>query len=202
MTKNYNAGDHHATETAHPRRQRRTGVCPVVGRSGRLARQRPSRQLRHQRGFLYFDALEGSENVQVSAFAEFAAATVNDQTRVLSLGAGDKPRCIKPSPVDAGVRVNTRSSGWVASELAESGFAPMPVVAGDGPLWLVRSTTPRFTWLEPRAARPLAAGKQQQTSWRIPYVMRTGTAELPGEVQGTTQWIVHRPERTADSSAS
>ncbi|MEB0137296.1 DUF1929 domain-containing protein [Actimicrobium sp. CCC2.4] len=56
--------------------------------------------------FLYFDALEGSENVQVSAFAEFAAATVNDQTRVLSLGAGDKPTWIKPSPVDAGANPN------------------------------------------------------------------------------------------------
>ena len=55
---------------------------------------------------LYFDALEGSENVQVSAFAEFAAATVNDQTRVLSLGAGDKPSWIKPSPVDAGANPN------------------------------------------------------------------------------------------------
>lgn len=52
--------------------------------------------------YLYFDALEGAENVQVSAFAEFAAASVNDQTRVLSLGGGDKPTWIKPSPVDAG----------------------------------------------------------------------------------------------------
>ena len=66
--------------------------------------------------YLYFDALEGSENVQVSAFAEFAAASMNDQTRVLSLGAADVPSWIKPSPVDAGANPN--------------GVTPTPLIPG------------------------------------------------------------------------
>lgn len=66
--------------------------------------------------FLYFDALEGTENVQVSAFAEFAAASMNDQTRVLSLTDGDKPTWIKPSPVDAGANPN--------------GVTPTPLIPG------------------------------------------------------------------------
>jgi hypothetical protein len=66
--------------------------------------------------FLYFDALEGSENVQVSAFAEFAAASVNDQTRVLTIGPGDVPTWIKPSPVDAGANPN--------------GVTPTPLIPG------------------------------------------------------------------------
>ncbi|MEB0137297.1 hypothetical protein QN362_18350 [Actimicrobium sp. CCC2.4] len=92
----------------------------------------------------------------------------------------------------AGVRVNTRSSGWIGSGLAESGFAPMPVAAGDGPLWLIRSSTPRFTWLDPRAAMPLAAGKRRPTSWTIPYVRQASGGDITGKVQGTTQWISNR----------
>lgn len=93
----------------------------------------------------------------------------------------------------AGVRVNTRSSGWIASGLAESGYAPVPVAAGDGPLWLLRSTTPRFTWLDPRAALPPAAGRRMQISWTIPYVMQASAGAISGKVQGTTQWLDDKP---------
>jgi hypothetical protein len=48
---------------------------------------------------LYFNALEGTENVEYSVFFEAGQAIVNDQTRVLSLSKG-RADWIAPSPVD------------------------------------------------------------------------------------------------------
>src|SRR6202007_1871211 len=52
--------------------------------------------------FVYFDALEGTENVNLSIVTDFGTVSVNDQTRVLSLGANDAPTWTRPSPVDGG----------------------------------------------------------------------------------------------------
>ena len=51
---------------------------------------------------VYFDALEGTENVNLSIVSDFGVVSVNDQTRVLKLGAGDAPTWTRPSPVDGG----------------------------------------------------------------------------------------------------
>ena len=48
---------------------------------------------------LYFNALEGTENVQNGTAAEFGHVSVNDQTRVLDL---DGPTWTEPNPVDGG----------------------------------------------------------------------------------------------------
>jgi len=40
---------------------------------------------------IYFDALEGTENVNLSIVTDFGTVSVNDQTRVLALSAGDAP---------------------------------------------------------------------------------------------------------------
>ncbi len=56
----------------------------------------------HDGRYLYFNALEGTENVEFSIVAEFGQQALNDQTRVLSLGAGDAPSWIQPTPVDGG----------------------------------------------------------------------------------------------------
>jgi hypothetical protein len=50
---------------------------------------------------LYFNALEGTEDVEYSIFFEAGHAIVNDQTRLLEL-AGDRARWSKPTPVDGG----------------------------------------------------------------------------------------------------
>ncbi len=50
---------------------------------------------------LYWDALEGTERVQFSVVLEFGDQAANDQSRLLTLGAGG-PTWTKPSPVDAG----------------------------------------------------------------------------------------------------
>jgi len=52
--------------------------------------------------FLYFNALEGTENVEFNIVAEFGSQSVNDQTRVLSFSSSGAPSWVKPSPVDAG----------------------------------------------------------------------------------------------------
>ncbi|MGM0767880.1 MAG: hypothetical protein ACQEV6_07635 [Pseudomonadota bacterium] len=51
---------------------------------------------------LYLNALEGTENVELSIVAEFGEVSVNDQSRVLSLGENDEPEWLKPSPLRAG----------------------------------------------------------------------------------------------------
>lgn len=55
--------------------------------------------------FIYFNALEGTENVEASIVAEFGFVSVNDQTRVLSFGgpgASDQPFWQRPAPIDGG----------------------------------------------------------------------------------------------------
>ncbi|MDP9067021.1 MAG: DUF1929 domain-containing protein [Actinomycetota bacterium] len=50
---------------------------------------------------LYWNALEGTENVKDSIGAEYGKVSINDQTRVLDL-SGDQPRWSEPSPLRAG----------------------------------------------------------------------------------------------------
>ena len=50
---------------------------------------------------LYWNALEGTENVKTGIAVEFGKYSVNDQTRLLDLGNGN-PSWSKPSPNDAG----------------------------------------------------------------------------------------------------
>lgn len=50
---------------------------------------------------LYWNALEGTENVKNGIAFEFGNVSINDQTRVLDL-SGDRPRWSEPSPVRAG----------------------------------------------------------------------------------------------------
>ncbi|SNC77135.1 Galactose oxidase, central domain [Marinobacter sp. es.048] len=59
---------------------------------------------------LYLNALEGTENVELSIVAEFGEVSVNDQTRVLSLDENDTPSWIKPSPLDAGANPDGNDS--------------------------------------------------------------------------------------------
>ncbi|TMA29915.1 MAG: galactose oxidase, partial [Deltaproteobacteria bacterium] len=61
--------------------------------------------------FLYWNALEGTEDVEVSLVAEFGYVTTNDQSRLLTLGAGDAPSWAKPSPVDGGAVSNPGGIG-------------------------------------------------------------------------------------------
>ncbi len=68
--------------------------------------------------FLYFDALEGTENVNLSIVTDFGTVSVNDQTRVLALGSGDAPTWTRPSPLDGGAN----PSGYDATPLLPDGI--------------------------------------------------------------------------------
>ncbi|MBS64287.1 kelch domain protein [Salinisphaera sp. C84B14] len=67
--------------------------------------------------FVYLNALEGTENVELSIVAEFGEVTVNDQSRVLSLGEGDTPSWKKPSPIDGGANPKGNDSETIARGL-------------------------------------------------------------------------------------
>lgn len=58
---------------------------------------------------LYFNALEGTENVEYNALLEIGSAIVNDQTRVLTMKR-DKASWVAPSPVDAGANPDGNDS--------------------------------------------------------------------------------------------
>ncbi|ERJ17956.1 galactose oxidase protein [Salinisphaera shabanensis E1L3A] len=67
--------------------------------------------------FVYLNALEGTENVELSIVAEFGEVTVNDQSRVLTLDADDTPSWKKPTPNDGGANPNGNDSETIARGL-------------------------------------------------------------------------------------
>ena len=58
---------------------------------------------------LYFNALEGTENVEYNALLEIGSAIVNDQSRILTMKR-DSASWIAPSPVDAGANPDGNDS--------------------------------------------------------------------------------------------
>jgi hypothetical protein len=74
-----------------------------------------------------------------------------------------------------GVEANVTSPSWLASGRSEAGGADAADAAAE-PQWQLRSTAPRFSWLEPRAR----AGQ-----WDI--ALRHGEQAL--RISGTTRWI-------------
>lgn len=90
----------------------------------------------------------------------------------------------------AGVRANARSVSWLASGQAESRRTPLPPDTDKSPLWQVRSSTPRASWLDPRAAVAAGTGKKKGTAhpgqnWSIPFV-HDG---VEAQARGVTQWV-------------
>src|SRR3954462_5476738 len=63
---------------------------------------------------LYWNALEGTENIKTSIVTEYGAKSINDQTRLLDLSG---PTWSKPTPNDAGANPN--------------GYANDPLFPGD-----------------------------------------------------------------------
>lgn len=67
--------------------------------------------------FLYFNALEGTENIELTILTEIDEAFVNDQTRVLTLGNGDEPSWERPEPVDGGANPDGNDSTFLLPEI-------------------------------------------------------------------------------------
>lgn len=67
--------------------------------------------------FLYFNALEGTENIETSILTEIDDAFVNDQTRVLTLGDNDRPNWIRPEPVDGGANPDGNDSTFLLGDI-------------------------------------------------------------------------------------
>ncbi len=59
---------------------------------------------------LYLNALEGTENVELSIVGEFGEVSINDQSRVLALGDNDTPSWQKPDPLRAGANPDGNDS--------------------------------------------------------------------------------------------
>ncbi|GMM71764.1 hypothetical protein MTsDn5_17160 [Alteromonas gracilis] len=65
---------------------------------------------------LYFNALEGTENVEYNALLEIGSAIINDQTRVLTM-KNDNASWIAPSPVDAGANPDGNDSETIIGDI-------------------------------------------------------------------------------------
>ena len=61
---------------------------------------------------LYWDALEGTENVNLTILLEGGHQTGNDRTRILDLGTGT-PRFRTPSPEDGGATGEGNASEYL-----------------------------------------------------------------------------------------
>lgn len=71
---------------------------------------------------LYWNALEGTENVKASIVAEYGRVAANDQSRLLDLGGPSTgPSWTQPSPVDAGANPNGYSTPLVPGGNSETG---------------------------------------------------------------------------------
>ncbi|MES1925803.1 galactose oxidase-like domain-containing protein [Salinisphaera sp. T31B1] len=67
--------------------------------------------------FVYLNALEGTENVELSIVAEFGEVSVNDQSRVLTLDDEDRPSWSRPDPVDGGANPDGADSTTLSGAL-------------------------------------------------------------------------------------
>lgn len=95
--------DGEAVETSEECITRSDGMLECKPAAGTIALLEDDR-------LLYLNALEGTENVELSIVAEFGEVSINDQTRVLSLGENDSPTWLKPDPLRAGANPDGNDS--------------------------------------------------------------------------------------------
>lgn len=70
--------------------------------------------------FIYLNALEGTENVELAVIAQFGEVSVNDQSRVMTLDENDNPTWVKPSPVDGGANPDGNDSTTLTGGLLDT----------------------------------------------------------------------------------
>ncbi len=70
--------------------------------------------------FLYLNALEGTENVELAAIAQFGEVSVNDQSRVMTLDGNDQATWVKPSPIDGGANPDGNDSTTLTGGLLDT----------------------------------------------------------------------------------
>ena len=75
---------------------------------------------------LYFNPLEGTENVEYNALLEIGSAIINDQTRVLTM-KNDNASWIAPSPVDAGANPDGNDSETIIGDITGLLGTSLPV---------------------------------------------------------------------------
>lgn len=144
---------------------------------------------------VYFNALEGTENVELSIVDEFGFVSVDDQTRVLSLGpAGphDQPHWQRPSPLRGGANVDGRKSDVLLpgaaltdaeSTSANDGalFCADLTQLADGSIMAVGGTD-YYTEPDLGAAFPPAKEVLSNTDLSVPLPSNFGQIRLPNDI--------------------
>ena len=84
---------------------------------------------------VYFNALEGTENVEFNIVKEFGDVSVNDQTRVLKLGSDNVASWTRPINVDGGAVNPTNDSAPGGPGDPTAGTSPNDSFRNDGALF-------------------------------------------------------------------
>jgi hypothetical protein len=98
-----------------------------------------------------------------------------------------------------GTSANVRSPTWLASGKAAVTLEPVRADARDEPLWQRQSPSPRYAWIEPRAAAPAADGPPSPgivREWQL--TLRRGTRTVP--VRGVVEWAPAQANPTQAAS--
>lgn len=144
---------------------------------------------------VYFNALEGTENVELSIVDEFGFVSIDDQTRVLSLGpAGpvDQPHWQRPSPVRGGANVDGNKSDVLLpgnlltdaeSTAANDGalFCADLTQLADGRIMAVGGTD-YYTEPDVGSAFPPARDVLSNTDLSVPLPSNFGQIRLPKDI--------------------
>ena len=69
---------------------------------------------------VYLNALEGTENAELAVIAQFGEVSVNDQSRVMTLGENDQASWVKPSPIDGGANPDGNDSTTLTGGLLDT----------------------------------------------------------------------------------
>lgn len=108
--------------------------CKGIGANGKL-RCKPAAgtiSMLPNGDFLYFNALEGTEDFEFSILVDFGQKAINDQTRVLSIGANNAPTWKLPDEVSSGAN----KDGYAITELLPGlGLTNKETNSADGALF-------------------------------------------------------------------
>jgi hypothetical protein len=99
-----------------------------------------------------------------------------------------------------GTSANVRSPTWLASGKAAVMLEPVRADARDEPLWQRQSPSPRYAWIEPRAAAPavdIPPPPGIVREWQV--TLRRGRTTVP--VRGVVEWVPEQANATPAASA-
>ncbi len=118
---------------------------------------------------------------------------------VMVLGSAGEP-FLRIGP--DGTSANVRSPTWLASGKAAEMLQPVRADASGEPSWQLQSASPRYAWIEPRAAPPAAdvpPSPGTVREWDVPVRRGRTSARVHGVVEWVPAMVTQAASGPADS---